>query len=238
MAQYQVTVEEDLLTSLFSRHEGLGQLVEQVLNQILQAQAAEALQAEPHERTPSRQGYRNGQRGRSLQTRIGTLTLQVPRLRGGEFSPELFERYQRSEQAFVVALMEMVVQGVSTRKVEAITLELCGAEFSKSTVSALCARLDPLVSAGNERDLSGQRYPFLIVDALVIRVREAGRVRPCSALLPVAPTRRASERCWAFRSATASRKRAGQSCLSGSRGGAFLGWTWSPRMIMRTWSRR
>jgi len=183
MASYQVTVDEHLLTSLFSRHDGLGQLVEQVLNQILQAQAAQALQAAPHERTPDRQGYRNGQRERSLQTRVGTLSLQVPRLRGGEFSPELFERYQRSEQAFVVALMEMVVQGVSTRKVEAITKELCGAEFSKSTVSALCQQLDPLVSSWNGRDLSGQKYPFVVVDGLVIRVREEGRVRPCSALI-------------------------------------------------------
>jgi len=77
----------------------------------------------------------------------------------------------------------MVVQGVSTRKVEAITVELCGAEFSKSTVSALCSGLDPLVSAWNERDLSPRKYPFLIVDALVIRVREDGRVRQCSALI-------------------------------------------------------
>ena len=183
MAQYQVTVDEALVSSLFVRHDGLSPLIEQVLNQILWAQAAEALQAEPHERTPARQGYRNGQRERSLQTRVGTLTLQVPRLRGSEFSPELFERYQRSEQAFVLALMEMVVQGVSTRKVEAVTQELCGAHFSKSTVSALCARLDPLVSAWNERDLSGQKYPFLIVDALVIRAREEGRVRQCSALI-------------------------------------------------------
>jgi transposase-like protein len=157
--------------------------VEQVLNQILQAQAAQALQAQPHERTPWRQGYRNGQRERPLQTRVGTLTLRVPRLRGGQFSPELFERYQRSEQAFVLALMQMVVQGVSTRKVEAVTKELCGAEFSNSTVWALCARLDPLVSAWNERPLSDQRYRFLIVDALVIRVREEARVRPCSALI-------------------------------------------------------
>ena len=183
MAQYQVTVEDQLLSSLFSRHDGLSQLVGQVLNQILAAQATQLLQALPHERTPVRQGYRNGQRERALQTRVGTLSLQVPRLRGGEFSPELFERYQRSEQAFTLALMGMVVQGVSTRKVEALTKQLRGAEFSKSPVSALCARLDPLVSAWNERQLSDQRYAFLIVDALVIRVREEGRVRPCSALI-------------------------------------------------------
>ena len=81
-------------------------------------------------------------------------------------------------------VMEMVVQGVSTGKVEAITRELCGAELSKSTVSALCQGLDPLVSSWNEGDLSGQKYPFLIVDGLGIRVREEGRVRPCSAGYP------------------------------------------------------
>ena len=190
MASYQVNVDEQLLTSLMTRQEGLGHLVEAVLNQILVAQATELLQAEPHERTPLRQGYRNGQRERTLQTRVGTLTLSVPRLRGGEFSTELFERYQRSEQAFVVALMEMVLQGVSTRKVSAVTEELCGASFSKSTVSALCAtsrqavtdRLDPILEAWRNRPLSG-RYPFLLVDGFGVRVREEGQVRQRSALI-------------------------------------------------------
>ena len=184
MASYQVNVDEQLLTSLMSRQDGLGRLVEQVLNQILTAQATDLLMAEPHERTPARQGYRNGTRERSLQTRVGTLSLSVPRLRGGgEFSTDLFERYQRSEQAFVVALMEMVIQGVSTRKVTAITEELCGASFSKSTVSALCARLDPIVDAWRNRPLSGHCYPFVLVDGFGIRVREDGQVRQRSALI-------------------------------------------------------
>jgi transposase-like protein len=97
--------------------DGLARLVESVLNQILEAQVSEALGAERHERSEERQGYRNGYRARTLFTRVGPVTLQVPQTRNGEFSTEIFKRYQRSEQAFVLALMEMVVNGVSTRKV-------------------------------------------------------------------------------------------------------------------------
>ncbi len=107
----------------------------------------------------------------------------MPQVREGGFSPELFARYQRSEHALILTVMEMVVNGVSTRKVAHITEELCGRECSKSTVSDLCKGLDPLVAAWNERDLSGTRSPLVIVDALVIKVRADGRVRSCSALL-------------------------------------------------------
>lgn len=183
MTHYQVTIDDNLLPALFSGGSGLKPLLEQILNQILLAQSTEAVGAAPHERTDERQGYRNGYRERSLQTRIGTLTLSVPRLRDGSFSPDLWERWQRSEQAFVLALLEMVIQGVSTRKVEAVCEELCGAHFSKSTVSALCERLDPLVNTWQNRPLTEASYPFLLVDALVIRVREDKRVRPVSLLL-------------------------------------------------------
>jgi transposase-like protein len=107
----------------------------------------------------------------------------VPQVREGGFSTDLFSRYQRSEQALILTLMEMVVNGVSTRKVAQITEELCGREFAKSTVSDLCQGLDPLVVAWNERDLGDRRFPFVLVDALVVRVREGGRVRSCSALI-------------------------------------------------------
>lgn len=109
--------------------------------------------------------------------------MQVPQVRDGQFSTELFASYQRSEQALVFTLMEMVVNGVSTRKVARITEELCRTSFAKSTVSDLCARLNLVVQAWNERELSGQRYPFVLVDALVLKVREGGRVRAVSALL-------------------------------------------------------
>jgi transposase-like protein len=185
MASYQVNVDDQLLASLLLRQDGMAGLLQQVLNQILVAQATEQIGAECHERTPERQGYRNGTRERTLQTRVGKITLSVPRFRDGEFSTELFARYQRSEQAFVLAMMEMVIQGVSTRKVTAITQELCGASFSKSTVSLLCQELDPTLTAWRNRPLSGDQYPFVLVDGLVIRVREGRQVHQRSALIAV-----------------------------------------------------
>lgn len=188
MAQYQITVNQELLHQLFlgnNKDSGLSALLESVLNQILQAQATEQLQAEPYERTDERKGYRNGTRPHQLTTRVGTITLRVPRFRDGQFSTEMFARYQRSEQALVLTLMEMVINGVSTRKVSQITEELCGTEFSKSTVSDLCKQLDPVVNAWNNRDLRDMHYPFVLVDALVLKVREDGRVRSRGAMVAI-----------------------------------------------------
>lgn len=185
MAQYKVTLNGDILHGLFQGDEGIARLLEQVLNQILQAQVTEQIRALPYERSEERQGYRNGTLPHPLTTRVGRLTLRVPRLRNGQFSTDLFFRYQRSEQALVLALLEMVVNGVSTRKITKITEELCGTQFSKSTVSDLCKRLDPIVQAWNNRSLREQRYPFVLVDALVLKIREEGRVRSRSALIAI-----------------------------------------------------
>ncbi|MGE5553230.1 MAG: IS256 family transposase [Betaproteobacteria bacterium] len=185
MAQFHVTVDDEIVRGLFQRDDGLTRLVECVLNQVLEAQVAEQLQAAPYERTPERQGYRNGYRERELKSRVGKLELEMPRVRQGTFSTELFARYQRSEQALLVAMMEMVINGASTRKVRRITEKLCGTEFSKSTISELCQRLDEVVREWNERSLGENRYPFLIIDALVLKVRKGGSVRSMSVLLAV-----------------------------------------------------
>ena len=188
MAEYQVTIDSEMLHGLMSGtagESGLAPLLQQVLNQVLEAQVSEQIGAERYERTGERQGYRNGVRPRKLTTRVGQLTLRVPQVRDGEFSTELFARYQRSEQALVLALLEMVVNGVSTRKVTQITEELCGTSFSKLTVSALCAQLDPLVTAWNERPLGEQTFPFVLVDALVLKVRDGERVRALAGLLAI-----------------------------------------------------
>ena len=183
MAQYQISVDSEKVKELMIRDDGLKELVQEVLNQILEAQASEVVGAERYERSEGRQGYRNGYRERKLIARIGTLSLRIPQIREGVFSPELFRRYQRSEQGFVLALMEMVLQGVSTRKVGKVTEELCGASFSKSMVSELCKELQIRVDAWNERPLEGQEYPFVIVDAMVIKVRKEEKVRSVSALI-------------------------------------------------------
>src|SRR5690625_3560841 len=181
MAQYQITVDAEMLHGLFRGDEGVAKLLESVRNQVHHEQVSEQLKAAPCERTDEREGYRNGYRDREMKTRVGTLELRIPRVRNGSFSTELFNRYQRSEQALLLALMEMVINGVSTRKVRQITEELCGTSFSKSTVSELCKALDPVVSAWNGRSLSGTSFPFVVVDAMQIKVRKNGRVVPQSA---------------------------------------------------------
>ncbi len=188
MAQYNITITEELLHGLFlsnGRDEAFSKLLEEIFNQVLLAQSSEQIRAEPYERTEERTAYRNGYRNRELTTRVGTITLRVPRHRNGQFSTELFARYQRSEQALVLAMMEMVINGVSTRKVEQITEELCGKKFSKSTVSALCKSLDPMVEAFRTRPLKCH-YPFLMVDAIYVKVRENGRVQSRGLLIAIA----------------------------------------------------
>ena len=150
MAQLNITLDTELLHGLFTketRDDAFSKLLEVILNQVLIAQSTEQLGADPYERSEDRTAYRNGFRDRELTTRVGTLTLRVPRHRDGNFSTSMFERYQRSEQALVLAMIEMVINGVSTRKIENITEELCGKSFSKSMVSDLCKKLDPIVDA-------------------------------------------------------------------------------------------
>jgi len=188
MAQFNITITEELLHGLFlsnGKDEAFSKLLEEIFNQVLLAQSTEQLGAEPYERTEGRTAYRNGYRDRQLTTRVGTLTLRIPRHRNGQFSTELFARYQRSEQALVLAMMEMVINGVSTRKVEQITEELCGKKFSKSTVSALCKNLDPMVEAFRTRPLKCH-YPFLMVDAIYVKVRENGRIQSRGLLIAIA----------------------------------------------------
>src|SRR5690348_13194515 len=117
-------------------------LVEQIVQQILEAEMDEALGAEKSERTPGRLGYRSGHYSRTLVTRVGKIELRVPQDRQGRFRTEVFERYQRSEKALVTAMMEMYLQGVSTRKVKAVTEELCGHEFSSASISRIVVQLD------------------------------------------------------------------------------------------------
>ncbi len=182
MTKYNVTVDKDLLPELLTGQDGLAKLVEDVLNQVLEAQVSESLNAEPYERSEGRAGYRNGNRVRQLYTRVGPVQLRVPQTRDGSFSTDIFKRYQRSEQALLLSLMEMVVNGVSTRKVTNITEELCGTSFSKSTVSSLCAGLDARVRAFNERRFDGEDYPFIVMDALFFKSREGDRVVSRAAL--------------------------------------------------------
>lgn len=178
MTQLNITLDEGILKELMlgNREDAVRKLLEVVFDAVLQAEATEQLGAEQYERSDSRTTYRNGFRTRILTTRVGSLTLHVPKFRDGTFSTQLFRSYARSEQALLLSLMEMVIQGVSTRKVTEVTETLCGTSFSKSTVSALCKQLDPAIKEFKNRPLETE-YPFLIVDALYMKARERGAIR-------------------------------------------------------------
>ena len=159
-------------------------LVQAVLQELLEAEMTEALGAAKGERTTARLGYRSGYYDRTLVSRVGKLELRVPQDRHGRFSTELFERYQRSEKALVAALAEMYVQGVSTRKVKAITEELCGHSFSASAISAINTKLDEGLAQFAGRRLD-EACPYLILDARYERVREAGVIGSQAVLLAI-----------------------------------------------------
>jgi putative transposase len=164
--------------------DGLREVVRAVMQEMLEAEMTDALQAEKGERTASRLGYRSGYYTRTLVTRVGKLELRVPQDRDGRFSTELFERYQRSEQALVATLAEMYVQGVSTRKVKAITEELCGHSFSASAISSINKRLDESLAQFASRRLK-EPFPYLILDARYEKVREGGIVASQAVLIAV-----------------------------------------------------
>lgn len=159
----------------FGGEEFLRELVQRTVQQVLEAEMTSFLGAGTYERTGERRGWRNGYKPRTLKTRVGELELMVPKDRDGEFQTELFERYQRSEKALVLAMLEMYVGGVSTRKVSAITEALCGLEVSKSQVSALTQKLDAEIAAWRMRPLT-EAYPYLMVDARYEKVRQDGTV--------------------------------------------------------------
>jgi putative transposase len=157
-------------------------LIQAVLQEVLETEMDEALQAGKHERSADRLGYRSGYYRRNLVTRVGQLELRVPQDRQGHFSTAVFERYQRSEKALVAALAEMYVQGVSTRKVKAITEELCGHAFGADSISQINKKLDGELHRWAQRQLD-EEYPYLIVDARYEKVREDGVIRSRAVLV-------------------------------------------------------
>jgi transposase-like protein len=156
--------------------DGFKVLLREVLQEVLEQEMTDTLGAEKGERSPGRLGYRSGYYDRALVTRVGKIELRIPQDRQGNFSTQIFERYQRSEKALVSALAEMYIQGVSTRKVKAITEELCGHAFSASAISAVNKTLDESLERFAKRELT-ETYPYLVLDARYEKVREDGVIR-------------------------------------------------------------
>lgn len=185
MTQINITLSKEEFLGLFKleRDEAFAKLMENILNQFILAESAEKLGAERYERSEARKDYRNGTRSRKLNTRIGRLTLEIPRHRYEAFHTTILDNYQRNEQALIATFIEMVLQGVATRKIEKVTKELCGVSFSKSNVSDLCKALDPVVDSFKNRPLG--EYPFIMVDAMYVKVREDHRIRSKGLLIAI-----------------------------------------------------
>lgn len=147
-----------------------------VLNEFMEKERDEYLNAAAYERSNDRIDYRNGYYEREIVMSVGKLTLKVPRTRNGEFSTSVFEKYARHDQALILSMIEMVVNGVSTRKVTQIVEQLCGETVSKSLVSSLTQKLDPIINTWANRPLNTTYYPYIFLDAMYIKVREHHQV--------------------------------------------------------------
>lgn len=147
-------------------------LLTKLFNELMKHQRDEYVCGQMHERTENRNTYRNGFYNRKLETPVGTLYLNVPRTRDGKFSPTIFEKYQRHEKALLLSMLEMYIEGVSTRKVSQIVESLCGKSVSKSFVSSLTKMLDEEVNTWKERSLGDKKYRVLMTDVFYIKIRE------------------------------------------------------------------
>ena len=190
MTQVNITLLHAEVLQVLSgnRDEAFKMLVERILNAIMQAESEEQLGAAMHERTEDRLDYRNGVRERVLNTRIGSLTLDVPRHRNQPFHTMVFDNYQRSEASLIATMVQMVIAGVSTRKVSKVVETLCGTSFSKSSVSELCKKLDSEITAFRNRPLNMSDAPFLMVDATYFKAREDHKIVSKAFLVALAIT--------------------------------------------------
>jgi len=182
--QEQSTALDDVI-QLLADHgfDGMAEAITVLMNEAMRLERTETLGATPYERSAARRGYANGFKPKTVHSRLGRLQLRVPQTRGVEFYPSALERGERSERALKLAVAEMYVQGVSTRKVAEITEQLCGLEVSSSQVSRAAEMLDEELAAWRSRPLA--EVPYLILDARYEKVRHGGSVRDCAVLLAV-----------------------------------------------------
>jgi transposase-like protein len=185
MTHHDQTTALDEITELLAGHgfDGLASAVTVLLNEVMKLERSHALGAGPYQRAEGRTGYANGFKPKTIHTRIGPLAVQVPQARGVEFYPSALEKGVRSERALKLAVAEMDVQGVSTRKVAAITEQLCGLEVTSSQVSRAAAVLDEELEKWRDRPLGENSY--LILDARYEKVRHGGQVVSCAVLVAI-----------------------------------------------------
>jgi putative transposase len=188
MTRQMESTELDAVVQLLADEgfDGMAQAIGTLMNEALKLQRSEALGARPYERTADRRGHANGFKPKTVNSRLGKLQLQVPQTRGVEFYPTVLERGERSERALKLAVAEMYVQGVSTRKVAAITAELCGLDVNSVQVSRAAALLDEELAAWRNRPLG--EIPYLILEARYEKIRHGGSVVSCAVLVAIGVT--------------------------------------------------
>ena len=180
--QENCTLPNELTDLLIEQgFDSLPELIRILVNAAMQAERQKHLGVDPYERSPKRQGYANGFKPKTLKTRLGEITFDVPQVRDGSFYPDALEKGLRSERALTLALAEMYVQGVSTRRVKSIVEQLCGTSISSSQVSRAAAQLDETLEAWRTRPLDVIRYLFL--DARYEKVRMDGQIRDAAILI-------------------------------------------------------
>ena len=163
--------------------EAMAQAIQVLMNEAMRIERAHYLQADPYQRSAGRRSHANGFKPKTFSSRLGKLQLQIPQTRDSQFYPSTLERGERSERALKLALAEMYVQGVSTRKVAAITKELCGLDVSSAQVSRAAKLLDEELDAWRSRKLDQVQY--LVLDARYEKVRVDGTVRDCAVLVAI-----------------------------------------------------
>ena len=179
MTQLHFTINQEEIQNLINEsvdNEIARSILTKVFNELMEKERDEYLDNKAYQKDSNRTSYRNGYYERDYTTKIGTLTLRVPRTRDSKFSTEVFERYQRNEKALLTTMLEMYVKGVSTRKVSKVIENMCGKTYSKSFVSSLTKYLDEEVKLWRNSDLSATMYPYIMVDVVYIKVRENNRV--------------------------------------------------------------
>ena len=168
---------------------GLSQMAEAVrimLNEAMRIERSRVIEAEPYQRTERRKGYANGFKPKTVDTRLGAITFEVPQTRNVEFYPSALEKGVRSERALKLAIAEMYVQGVSTRKVTEVMQQLCGLDVSSAQVSRATQLLDEELTAWRQRPIG--EIPYLVLDARYEKVRHGGSVVSCAVLIAVGIT--------------------------------------------------
>ena len=180
--QGDFTLPPELLEQIAANgFDKLPELIRIVVNAAMQAERQQYLGAAPYQRTPERQDQANGYKPKTVKTRMGEITFDVPQVRKGDFYPEALEKGLRSERALTMTLAEMYIQGVSTRKVTAVLEQLCGTSVSSTQVSKASALLDEILKAWRQRPLC--ECPYLILDARYERVRQDGQLRDAAILM-------------------------------------------------------